>query len=139
MDSQTRLNSARNKFEPVPGKKFAGSFGFLQSDNFLLFLSSTVDNSPPLSDLSNYSSVPRGAYQGQGFNFKEPEGVYETNPSTKFDMATETNEGEQYRLRCTLLGHSMDVRAVATGITQGGKEFVVSGSRDRSTKIWMPS
>ncbi len=44
-----------------------------------------------------------------------------------------------YKLRCTLLGHSMDVRGVSTGLTEGGKEFIVSGSRDRSAKIWMPS
>ncbi|CAG7833242.1 unnamed protein product [Allacma fusca] len=46
---------------------------------------------------------------------------------------------ESYKLRCTLLGHSMDVRGVATGDTEGGKHFIVSSSRDRTSKVWMPT
>ncbi|ODN00533.1 Phospholipase A-2-activating protein [Orchesella cincta] len=46
---------------------------------------------------------------------------------------------DAYKLRCTLLGHSMDVRGVASGITEGGKDYIVSGSRDKKTKIWTPS
>ena len=44
---------------------------------------------------------------------------------------------ETFKIRCTLLGHSLDVRGVAAGETEGGKEFIVSGSRDKTAKVWM--
>jgi len=37
-----------------------------------------------------------------------------------------------YKLSCELIGHSLDVRAVA----QGPSGEIVSGSRDKTTKIW---
>lgn len=42
-----------------------------------------------------------------------------------------------YRLRCSLLGHSMDVRAVAAAHKPEGA--IVTGSRDRTTRIWLPN
>lgn len=42
-----------------------------------------------------------------------------------------------YRLRCSLLGHSMDVRAVAAAHHPEGA--IVTGSRDRTTRIWLPN
>ncbi|KAG0430309.1 hypothetical protein HPB47_022798, partial [Ixodes persulcatus] len=42
-----------------------------------------------------------------------------------------------YRLRCSLLGHSMDVRAVAAAHFPDGA--IVTGSRDRTTRIWIPN
>jgi phospholipase A-2-activating protein len=44
-----------------------------------------------------------------------------------------------YKLRCTLLGHSADVRGVAAGSSNGDTEFIVTGSRDRTTKVWIPT
>jgi phospholipase A-2-activating protein len=40
-----------------------------------------------------------------------------------------------YKLRCVLSGHSLDVRSVA--VTHEGD--IVSGSRDKSAKIWKPN
>lgn len=42
-----------------------------------------------------------------------------------------------YKLRCTLLGHSKDVRCVTTG-EFAGEECIVTGSRDRTAKLWFP-
>ncbi|KAH8413203.1 hypothetical protein KR009_008741 [Drosophila setifemur] len=46
---------------------------------------------------------------------------------------------DNFKLSCELLGHSMDVRAVAVGgpATEGG-QTILSGSRDKSTKLWRP-
>lgn len=52
-------------------------------------------------------------------------------------MAASTEKN--YKLRCTLLGHSMDVRGVATGVSDNGSEYIVSGSRDKKAKIWIVS
>ncbi|KAH8293200.1 hypothetical protein KR044_011962 [Drosophila immigrans] len=41
---------------------------------------------------------------------------------------------DKYKLSCELLGHSLDVRAVAVGAEQ----TLISGSRDKTTKIWKP-
>ncbi|XP_053677354.1 phospholipase A-2-activating protein [Anopheles nili] len=38
---------------------------------------------------------------------------------------------EDFKLSCELIGHKLDVRAVAEG-----KDFLVSGSRDKTTKVW---
>lgn len=38
---------------------------------------------------------------------------------------------DDYKLSCELVGHSLDVRAVAIG-----NNFIVSGSRDKTAKIW---
>ncbi|XP_002074268.2 phospholipase A-2-activating protein [Drosophila willistoni] len=47
---------------------------------------------------------------------------------------------DNYKLSCELLGHSMDVRAVAAGaVTPLGGQVILSGSRDKSTKLWKPS
>ncbi|XP_043643403.1 phospholipase A-2-activating protein [Drosophila teissieri] len=47
---------------------------------------------------------------------------------------------DNYKLSCELLGHSMDVRAVAVGAaTPEGGQSILSGSRDKSTKVWKPS
>lgn len=44
---------------------------------------------------------------------------------------------ENYRLSCELLGHSMDVRSVCAGAVDGGdKQTILSGSRDKTSKIW---
>lgn len=40
-----------------------------------------------------------------------------------------------YKLSCELLGHSMDVRAVCAGNVAG--ETIISGSRDKSAKVWV--
>ncbi|XP_064477232.1 phospholipase A-2-activating protein-like [Ornithodoros turicata] len=42
-----------------------------------------------------------------------------------------------YRLRCSLVGHSMDVRAVAAAHSSDGA--VATGSRDRTTRLWIPN
>lgn len=46
---------------------------------------------------------------------------------------------DNYKLSCELLGHSMDVRSVAAGanLPEGGQK-IVSGSRDKTTKLWNP-
>lgn len=36
-----------------------------------------------------------------------------------------------YKLSCELLGHSLDVRAVAEG-----QDCIISGSRDKTVKLW---
>lgn len=41
-----------------------------------------------------------------------------------------------YKLRCTLLGHSMDVRCLSVATLPD--ECIVSGSRDRTAKLWSP-
>lgn len=38
---------------------------------------------------------------------------------------------DDYKLSCELYGHSLDVRAVCEG-----KEGIISGSRDKTAKIW---
>lgn len=38
---------------------------------------------------------------------------------------------DEYKLSCELVGHSLDVRTVAVC-----DEFIVSGSRDKTAKIW---
>lgn len=38
---------------------------------------------------------------------------------------------DDYKLSCELVGHSLDVRALAIG-----NNFIVSGSRDKTAKIW---
>lgn len=38
---------------------------------------------------------------------------------------------DDYKLSAELLGHSLDVRAVASC-----DDFIVSGSRDKTAKIW---
>lgn len=38
---------------------------------------------------------------------------------------------DEYKLSCELVGHSLDVRALAIG-----NNFIVSGSRDKTAKIW---
>lgn len=40
---------------------------------------------------------------------------------------------DEYKLSCELLGHSLDVRAVADG-----NNLILSGSRDKTVKIWNP-
>lgn len=46
---------------------------------------------------------------------------------------------DDYKLSCELLGHSMDVRSVATGAkVQESGQMIVSGSRDKTTKLWKP-
>uniref|UniRef100_T1J7G6 Phospholipase A-2-activating protein n=1 Tax=Strigamia maritima TaxID=126957 RepID=T1J7G6_STRMM len=42
-----------------------------------------------------------------------------------------------YKLRCNLIGHSMDVRAIALGYLP--EDSIITGSRDRSAKIWVPN
>ncbi|XP_017021946.1 phospholipase A-2-activating protein [Drosophila kikkawai] len=48
---------------------------------------------------------------------------------------------DNFKLSCELLGHSMDVRAVAVAgsVPDGGGQIIVSGSRDKSAKLWRPS
>jgi len=64
--------------------------------------------------------------------------------TSSFDQAIASSTGsammgdELYRLRSTLIGHSGDVRGVATGVTEEGKQIVVSASRDKTAKIWVP-
>ncbi|XP_071552858.1 phospholipase A-2-activating protein isoform X1 [Panulirus ornatus] len=43
--------------------------------------------------------------------------------------------GGVYRLRCNLLGHSKDVRAVATT----GQGLILTASRDTTAKLWAPA
>ncbi|XP_046812182.1 phospholipase A-2-activating protein isoform X1 [Lucilia cuprina] len=46
---------------------------------------------------------------------------------------------DNYKLSCELLGHSMDVRSIATGATLAeGGQMIISGSRDKTTKLWKP-
>ncbi|XP_030555223.1 phospholipase A-2-activating protein [Drosophila novamexicana] len=46
---------------------------------------------------------------------------------------------DNYKISCELLGHSLDVRAVAAGgNAPGGGQLILSGSRDKSTKLWKP-
>ncbi|XP_022227828.1 phospholipase A-2-activating protein [Drosophila obscura] len=46
---------------------------------------------------------------------------------------------DTYKLSCELFGHSLDVRAVAAGgSTPEGGQIILSGSRDKSTKLWKP-
>lgn len=40
-----------------------------------------------------------------------------------------------FKLSCTLLGHSNDVRAVAVTSDNG----IVSASRDKTAKYWLPN
>jgi len=40
-----------------------------------------------------------------------------------------------YRLRCQLYGHEADVRSVSTITEYDG---IVSGSRDKTARIWRP-
>ena len=47
------------------------------------------------------------------------------------------NIQEPYKLRCTLPGHSKDVRCVAVGDFSFGSA-IVSGSRDKTAKLWIP-
>lgn len=39
---------------------------------------------------------------------------------------------DEYKLSCELFGHSSDVRAVTEG-----KDCIISGSRDKTTKFWV--
>ncbi|KAK4035672.1 hypothetical protein OUZ56_027758 [Daphnia magna] len=41
-----------------------------------------------------------------------------------------------YKLRCSMAGHSKDVRSVTVGELM--EECVVSGSRDKTAKLWLP-
>jgi WD40 repeat protein len=41
-----------------------------------------------------------------------------------------------YRLRCQLYGHEQDVRSVSAITEYDG---IVSGSRDKTARIWRPS
>lgn len=41
---------------------------------------------------------------------------------------------DEYKLSCELFGHSLDVRAV----TEGRAGTIISGSRDKTAKIWAP-
>lgn len=41
-----------------------------------------------------------------------------------------------YKLRCSLPGHSKDVRCVTVG--EIVEECIVSGSRDKTAKLWLP-
>lgn len=50
---------------------------------------------------------------------------------------TRNMAAKPYRLRCSLVGHSMDVRAVAAAHFPDGA--IVTGSRDRTTRIWIPN
>lgn len=46
---------------------------------------------------------------------------------------------DNFKLSCELLGHSLDVRAVAAGgSAPDGCQLILSGSRDKSTKLWKP-
>ena len=45
------------------------------------------------------------------------------------------NNNDPYKLRCTLPGHSKDVRCVSVG-NLFNEECIVSGSRDRTAKLW---
>lgn len=42
-----------------------------------------------------------------------------------------------YKLRCSLPGHSKDVRCVTVG-DLSGEQYIVSGSRDKTAKLWAP-
>lgn len=39
---------------------------------------------------------------------------------------------DEYKVSCELFGHSLDVRAV----TGGQMDSIISGSRDKTAKIW---
>ena len=41
-----------------------------------------------------------------------------------------------YKLRCSMPGHSKDVRSVTVGDLM--EECIVSGSRDKTAKLWLP-
>ncbi|XP_037950016.1 phospholipase A-2-activating protein-like [Teleopsis dalmanni] len=43
---------------------------------------------------------------------------------------------DDYKLSCELFGHGTDVRAVAVGETSCNGEIIISGSRDKTTKLW---
>lgn len=43
---------------------------------------------------------------------------------------------DNYKLSCELLGHSMDVRSVAPGATGPEGQVILSGSRDKTVKVW---
>ncbi|XP_030382821.1 phospholipase A-2-activating protein [Scaptodrosophila lebanonensis] len=45
---------------------------------------------------------------------------------------------DNYALSCELLGHSMDVRTVAAGPSSAEGQAILSGSRDKSVKLWKP-
>lgn len=42
-----------------------------------------------------------------------------------------------YKLRCTVIGHEKDVRAVCVALNPEGG--FISGSRDVTARIWMPN
>lgn len=46
------------------------------------------------------------------------------------------NENVTYKLRCSMPGHSKDVRCVTVGDIM--EECIVSGSRDKTAKLWLP-
>lgn len=46
-------------------------------------------------------------------------------------------DSHSYKLRCTLPGHSKDVRCVTVGNLLNG-ECIISGSRDKTAKLWTP-
>lgn len=41
-----------------------------------------------------------------------------------------------YKLRCELVGHSLDVRSVTSDNNNNNTNFLISGSRDKTVKIW---
>lgn len=41
-----------------------------------------------------------------------------------------------YKLSCELYGHSMDVRSVAAGWGTAEDQIIISGSRDKTVKLW---
>ncbi|CAH1243636.1 PLAA [Branchiostoma lanceolatum] len=55
---------------------------------------------------------------------------------TIFGKMAASNTGV-YKLRCSLIGHSMDVRAVAAAVFPDGA--VVSASRDQTARLWAPN
>ncbi|XP_004531201.1 phospholipase A-2-activating protein isoform X1 [Ceratitis capitata] len=42
----------------------------------------------------------------------------------------------EYKLSCELLGHSMDVRSVGVGWDTPEGQIIISGSRDKTVKLW---
>lgn len=48
-------------------------------------------------------------------------------------MGTTLND---YKLSCELYGHSMDVRSVAAGWEIAEEQVIISGSRDKTVKLW---